>query len=103
MTLTLKGLSKNGKQAIYAGSAQNVRIPVGNFPDKTAPETIDVADGVFVAAKQPKVKLTAEERKAARANKPKPTLAEKLAAQEKKAAKLREQLAKEQGAQPVEI
>ena len=40
MTLTLKGLSKNGKSAYYTGASQNLRFPIGAFPDKTAPATI---------------------------------------------------------------
>lgn len=93
MTLSLKGLSKNGKQAFYSGAAQVVRISVGAFPGKTAPQSIPVPDGVFEGPKQPVAKMTAEERKAARANRPKPTLAEKIASREAALAKLRAQAA----------
>ena len=77
VNLTLKGQSKNGKQAMYGGAKQVLRFPVGVFVGGTAPQSFDVPDGVFEApvAKTPKVKLTPEERKAARAAKPKPTLA----------------------------
>ncbi len=88
MTLTLKGLSKNGENAFYAGARVALRIRVGAFPDKVAPSTIEVADGVFAPGKQPKVKLTAEERKALRAAKPKPTLAERAATAQARADKL---------------
>src|SRR5665213_1025658 len=60
MTLTLKALSKNGKRAIYTGAAQSINFNVGLFPGKTAPASIDVADGIFAvkAEKVAKVKLT---------------------------------------------
>lgn len=94
MTLSLKGLDKRGRNAIYTGSAVALRIPVGAFPEKTAPASIDVADGIFAGPKAPKAQMTAEERKAARAAQPKLTLAEKVAKAEERAAKLREKLAK---------
>ena len=94
MTLTYKNLSKNGKNAFYAGAAVALRIPLTAFVDKVAPQTIEVAGGVFAPAKQPKAKLTKEERaaqaaqkKAERANQPKPTLAEKIARREAQLAK----------------
>ena len=100
MNLTLKGQSKNGKQAMYGGAKQVLRFPVGVFVGGTAPQSFDVPDGVFEApvAKTPKVKLTPEERKAARAAKPKPTLAEKVAAAEARLAKQKAKLA--EAAQP---
>ncbi|MES2360010.1 MAG: hypothetical protein V4529_16845, partial [Gemmatimonadota bacterium] len=78
MTITLKTLSKNGKQAYYSGAAQILRFPLGVFPGKVAPASFTVTDDLFAPAsvKEAKPKLTAEERKAARAAKPKPTLAE---------------------------
>ena len=86
MTLTLKTLSKNGKQAYYSGAAQIARFPLGIFPGKTAPQTIEVADGVFAVAavKVPKVKLTKEERAAL----PKPTFAELIERRRKSLAAL---------------
>lgn len=93
MALTLKGLSKNGKQAFYSGAAQVIRIAVGAFPGKTAPQTIPVPDGVFEGPRQPKAKMTAEERKALRAAKPKPTLAERIAKREAQLAKDKAKLA----------
>lgn len=102
MTLTLKGTSKNGKQAIYTGAAQSVRFSVGTFADGNAPQTIEVPDGVFAEPKQPKQQLSAEEkaaqaaaRKAERANRPKPTLAEKIAQREAALEKLRQKAAAE--------
>jgi hypothetical protein len=91
VTLTLKGLDKRGRNAIYTGAAVSLRFPIGVFPEKTAPQTIEV--GGVAGPKEKKPRLTAEERKAQRANKPKPTLADKVAAAEERAAKLREKLA----------
>ncbi len=59
MTLTLKTLSKNGKNAYYVGAAATLRFNLAAFPGKTAPASIEVADGAFAPAKQPKAKLTA--------------------------------------------
>ena len=87
MTLTLKTLSKNGKQAYYSGAAQIVRFVVANFVNKVAPATIEIPEGVFVTAAAkpaPKAKLTKEERAAL----PKPTLAEKAAKARERADKL---------------
>lgn len=84
MMLTLKGLSKNGKRAIYGGAAQSFHVPVGAFVNRTPPHAFQVEDGVFAAKveRAAKPKLSAEERKALRAAKPKPTLAERIAARE---------------------
>ena len=97
MTLTLKGTSKNGKVAFYSGAAQTVRLQTGLFAGGTAPQAIEVPDGTFLGAK---VKLTKEERKAARATAPKPTLAEKIAKREAALARLREKAAKEASGAP---
>lgn len=86
MTLTQKGLSKNGKNAFYSGAATTLRFALSAFPNKTAPTTIEVPDGVFA---QVAPKLTKEERKAARAAKPKATLAEKIAQREAALARLK--------------
>lgn len=96
MTLTLKGLDKRGRMAIYTGAAINLRLGVGAFPNKTAPATIEVADGAFAprAEKVARKRLTKEERAAL----PKPTLAERIAAQEKRLAAAKAKLAAEQGA-----
>ncbi len=93
--LTLKGLSKNGKVALYTGAANVLRIPVGAFGGNEAPATIDVSGVAEKPAKVEKVKLTPEERKAARAAKPKPTLAEKAAAARKRAEALEAKAAAE--------
>lgn len=94
MQLTLVGHSKNGRAAFYAGAAQRLRISVGAFPNKTAPTTIEVADGAFAPARQPKAKLTKEERAAL----PKPTLAEKIAKREAALAALKAKAEKEAAA-----
>lgn len=91
MTLSLKGLSKNGKVAFYSGALFTQRYVVKGFTGGTAPQSISVPDGTFEGPKQPAVKLSAEERKAARATKPKPTLAEKIASREAALAKLKAQ------------
>lgn len=93
MTLTFKNLSRNGKNAFYAGAAVAIRIPLSAFPNKQHAPTIEVADGALAPAKPARVKMTAEERKAARANKPKPTLAEKAAKAKERADKLAAELA----------
>jgi hypothetical protein len=91
VNLTLKGLDKRGRNAIYTGAAVRLRFPIGAFPDKTAPPSIEV--GGVAGPKEPKAQMTAEERKAARAAQPKLTLAEKVQRAEERAAKLREKLA----------
>ena len=63
MILTLKGFNIKNTQALYKGAARVIRIMLGTFPNKTAPETIEIPDGIFTPAK---VKLTKEERKAKR-------------------------------------
>lgn len=93
MQLTLKSLNRKGTTAIYAGTLGAVRIGLMAFPNKTAPETIEVADGVFAVKvpKAPRVKLTKEERAAL----PKPTAAEKIAAMEARLAAAKAKLAAE--------
>jgi len=94
MTLTLKGLDKRGRSAIYTGAAIAIRIGVSAFPNKTAAQTIEVADGALAGPKQKaervaRVKLTKEERAAL----PKPTLAERVARAEARTAALKAKLA----------
>lgn len=93
MTLTYKGLNKKGNAAIYSGAKTSVRFSLANFPGKTAPATIEVADGVFEAATAPKPTETKEERKARLAALPKPTEAERIARVEKNLAKRKAKLA----------
>lgn len=92
MTLTLKGLTKNGKTALYSGASHVLRFQVAGFVNATPSPTIEI-EGDLAEPKGTKVKLTPEERKAARAAKPKPTLAEKIAAREAALAKLKAQAA----------
>jgi len=92
MTLTLKNLSKNGKTAFYTGASTVLRFALSVFPDKQAPESIEVPDGIFAESA---VKMTPEERKAANAAKPKATFAEKAARLEKQLARIREKAATE--------
>jgi hypothetical protein len=98
MILNRTGYNKKNTQAFYGGAARSIRIDVGAFPSKQAPETIEVADGVFEAkvVKVPRAKMTPEEKaaaKAAKANAPKPTLAERVAAAEARTAALKAKLA----------
>jgi hypothetical protein len=99
MQLNLKGLDKRGRNAIYTGAAVSIRIPIGAFPDKQPPQTLEVGDG-FAGPKEPKARMTPEERKAARAAQPKLTLAEKVAKAEQRTAALRAKLQGSQGEQP---
>ena len=94
MTLTYVKLSRNGKNAFYSGAAIPFRIPLSAFPGKTAPQTIEVTGEPFAPARQPKAKLTKEERAAL----PKPTLAEKIAKREKALADLKAKAEKEAAA-----
>ncbi len=87
-TLTLKGTSKNGKNALYNGTSHVHRFPIASFVGGTAPHQIHVADGTFLAGKVAKRKLSKEERAAL----PKPTLAEKIARREAALAKMKAQL-----------
>ena len=82
MYLELKGLTKNGNAAIYTGAAGVVRIAVSAFPGKVPCDTIGVSDGCLEPAKR---KLTAAEKKAL----PKPTLAERIAKDEARLARLK--------------
>jgi hypothetical protein len=92
-TLTLKGLDKRGRNGIYVGGPVSIRIPVGAFPDKTAPASIQV-EGVG-GPKEKRAPETKEERKARLAAQPKPTLAEKIAKREAQLAALRAKAAAE--------
>ncbi len=96
MTLTFKSLDKRGRNAIYVGAAVSLRFPIGAFPGKEAPPSLDVSGLAEKVTKTPRVKMTAEERKAARAAQPKLTLAEKVAKQEKRLSDAKAKLAASQ-------
>lgn len=88
-TLTKDKLSKRGNAVIYSGLRAKIRVPPSIFTDpKNPPATFEVS-GEFAGPREAKPKLTAEERKAARAAKPKPTLAELIAKREAALAKLK--------------
>lgn len=95
MVLTLKsiGTGKKFPQAVYTGLGAVVKIGLAAFPGKTPPQTLEIG-GEVVGPKTPKAKMTAEERKAARAAAPKLTLAEKIAKREAALARLKEKAAK---------
>lgn len=97
MTFTFKSLSKNGKNAFYTGGATVLRFALSAFPNKQRPDSFEVADGVFAAPKASKAEQTPEEKaaaKAARAAKPKPTLAERIEQRRKALEALEAKLAK---------
>ena len=98
MTLTFKSLSKNGKNAFYSGAANVLRFPIAAFVNKQHPTTIEIVGegGDLAPAKQPKAQMTAEERKAARAARPKPTIAEQAKRAQERADKLAAKAAAEQ-------
>lgn len=98
MILTLKKLSTNGKSALYSGAKYVIRFPIKVFTFGSALECFDVPDGVFMPApvKVKKVRLTAAERAEARKNRPKLTLAEKIAKKEAALRKLKEAAAAEE-------
>lgn len=96
MNLTLKGLDKRGRNAIYTGGAVALRFPIGAFENKTAPASLAV-DGI-AGPKAAKVPETKEQRKARLAAAPKPTLAERVARAEKRTADLKAKLEKDNAA-----
>lgn len=91
VNLTLKGLDKSGRNAVYTGAAISLRFPIGAFENKTPPATLDM--GGVAGPKAPKVAETPEARKARLKAAPKPTLAERAAKAEERAASLRAKLA----------
>ena len=89
MELTLKGINRKNTQALYQGGRAVIRVALVNFADKTAPQTLLIDDAVLVKpVREAKVKLTKEQRAAL----PKPTLAERVARAEKRAAALKAKL-----------
>lgn len=96
---------KNKRLVIYniegrTGSVQFLSTLFGGDQNSQGnpPESLTLS-GEFAEPKAPKAKETPEERKARLAALPKPTLAEKVAKAEERAAKLREKLAKAAAAQ----
>ena len=94
VTLTLKGLGKNKKFAIYSGTRAAIYFPLSCFADGTAPQTVDINAPLLPPAEKaaPAAALTPEEkaareaaRKAERANRPKLTLAEQAERAQKRA------------------
>jgi hypothetical protein len=93
ITVSRKGTNKKGTRSIYAFPWGTQQLAANRFTGGVAPESfeVQVQDGVF-AEKQARAKLSPEERKAQRANAPKPTLAEKIAKREAALAKLKAKL-----------
>lgn len=99
VSITRKDKERKSSSVVYdiAGySGKSVRFTRGLFPDKLGPASasITVPDGFFGAPSVPRAKMTAEERKAARAAAPKLTPAEKLAKVNERVAKLQATAAK---------
>lgn len=97
ITLTKSDKPRKSSSIVYlgAGLRGGIRVAKSCFKDGNAPASLVLSSDAFA---EPKVKMSAEERKAARAAAPKKTAAEKLAALETRAAKLREKVAKESAA-----
>lgn len=96
VTLTLKGLDKSGRNAVYTGAAISLRFPIGAFENKTPPPNLDMGGVAGPKEKgKPRSQMTKEEQKAARAAQPKLTLAEKVAKAEERLAAQRAKLAKQ--------
>lgn len=96
LTLTLKGLDKSGRNAIYLGAAIALRLGVSAFPEKTPPATIQVEG--LAGPKAKRQPLTPEQKEAARLarkNAPKPTAAEALALHQKRSAAREARLVKQ--------
>ncbi len=93
ITLTLsKKPRKSTRIVIYESPLNSVQFLRTAF-GATLPETLTLSGDGFAEPKAAKVKETKEERKARLAALPKPTLAEKVAAAQKRADALREKLA----------
>jgi hypothetical protein len=96
VTLTRSTKDRKSTSVVFTNASLrgSVRVAKTYFGDDM-PETIEIS-GVFAA---PKVKMTAEERKAARKNAPKLSAAEKLAKLQERAARLQKKIEAE-NAQP---
>lgn len=95
ISLTRDNKARKSNAVTYTAAGYNgsVRFSKSFFADKTGPESLTLDSETFAAARQPRAKMTPEERKAARAAAPKLTPAEKLAKIEERAAKLRAKIA----------
>lgn len=98
-TLTLKSINKKGTAAIFNGLNSTVRIGLGAFTDKKAPQTVEIV-GEFApaSARASKIVETKEERKARLAALPKLTLAQKIEKRELSLQKMRDKAAKQASA-----
>lgn len=94
ITLTKDPKARRTTSIVYLANGTmrgSVRISKTAF-DGEAPDTVVLTSDKFAAPRVARAKMTPEERKAARAAKPKPTLAEKIAKREAALAKLKAQL-----------
>lgn len=99
LNLTKSDKARKGSSVVFnidGYKGKTVRFPKGMFPNNTPPQTLafGVNDGVFAEPKQPRAKLTKEQRAAL----PKLTTAEKIARAEKRIADLKAKQAKESAA-----
>lgn len=105
-SITLKRSDKTRRSTniVYTSDAikGSVRFSKTAFAKGEPPAelTVEIADGVLAAPGSSRATMTPEERKAARAAQPKKTIAEQIAAAEKRAAALKAKLAKQAEAQP---
>jgi len=93
VTLTLNKAPRKSERIVIFNSPLNSVQFLRTAFGETIPETLTVS-GDFAEPKASKVKETKEERKARLAALPKPTLADRVAAAEKRAADLKAKLAK---------
>jgi hypothetical protein len=100
ITVTKDPKARKTNSIVYstAGLRGTIRVPRSMFANATAPDSFVISSDAFAEPKAAKVKLTPEERKAARANRPQLTLAEKIAKREAALAKLREKMNQEAAA-----
>jgi hypothetical protein len=97
ITLTKSTKTRKSTSVVYTAGALrgSARFAKTFFKDGNAPDTIVIDSDAFA---EPKKKLTAEERKAARKDAPKLSPAEKLAKLQERSKKLEEKIAKEAAA-----
>lgn len=97
ITFTKSDKPRKGSGVLFKapGYAGAVRLPAGFFNEGAIPDSITLESDAFREPRVGRAKLTPEQRRAL----PKPTIAEKIAAQERRLQKLREKAAREQSAE----
>jgi len=106
ITLTRSDKQRKSTNAVFTadGYQGGLKIAKSFFKDRNVPASITLGaeDGALAEARKPKAKMTAEERKAARAAAPKLTPQQKLDKIEERAAKLRAKIASAAPATPAQ-